>query len=211
MSQDCRRLSGAIVLVCSGGMAAVPAAQERTTVSPPLTHTAHLARDWTLDGSGTWALRDGVLALLAPGMPGGVIRRPLALAILAGADFADVALAAEIRSTAAMPDVAPRRDVLLIVGYQSPARFYYVHLSAARDAVHNGIFLVHDADRRRIDDTSAVAPLVDQQWHRARVVRTVKSGRIEVFLRRPHRADHDGNRPDPRARPRRRGLVRRYG
>ena len=41
------------------------------------------------------------------------------------------------------------RDVQLILGYQSPTQFYYVHLSAKTDAVHNGIFLVNNADRRR--------------------------------------------------------------
>jgi len=81
-----------------------------------------------------------------------------------------------------MPKVTSRRDVLLLVGYQSPTRFYYVHISGARDAVHNGIFLVDNADRRRIDERSEVAPLVDQQWHRARVRRDVTSGRIEVFF-----------------------------
>ncbi len=63
-------------------------------------------------------------------------------------------LRVELRSTAAMPKVTPRRDVLLVVGYQSPTRFYYVHISSAGDAVHNGIFLVDNADRRRIDERS---------------------------------------------------------
>ncbi len=81
-----------------------------------------------------------------------------------------------------MPDVTPRRDALLVVGYQSPTKFYYVHLSAARDEVHNGIFLVNDADRRRIDSLSDVTPLVDQQWHRVRLVRVPATGRIEVYV-----------------------------
>jgi hypothetical protein len=91
-------------------------------------------------------------------------------------------LEVEVRSTAALPDVTPRRDALLVVGYQSPTRFYYVHLSAARDDVHNGIFLVNDADRKRIDTLSQVTPLTDQQWHRARLVRTPATGRLEVFV-----------------------------
>lgn len=147
-----------------------------------------LAHDWTLDGSGSWAMRDGLLALVAAGKPGGPIRRPSALAIVNGPDLAETTLELELRSTAALPDVTPRRDALLVVNYQSPTRFYYVHLSAARDDVHNGIFLVADADRRRIDSLSAVTPLVDQQWHRARLVRTPASGRIEVYV---------DDRPDP--------------
>jgi hypothetical protein len=156
-------------------------AAEPVRIRPSLSPDS-LAKEWTLDGSGAWALRDGLLALVTAGKPGGSIRRPSALAIVNGPDLTDTALELELRSTAAMPDVTPRRDALLIVGYQSPTRFYYVHLSAARDDVHNGIFLVADADRRRIDSLSDVTPLTDQQWHRARVVRTPASGRIEVYV-----------------------------
>lgn len=141
-----------------------------------------LAGEWTLDGSGTWAIREGVLALVTAGKPGGAIRRPSALALVTGPDLVDATFDVEVRSTAALPDVTPRRDALLVVGYQSPTRFYYVHLSAARDDVHNGIFLVNDADRKRIDSRSDVTPLVDQAWHRARLVRTPATGRLEVFV-----------------------------
>jgi hypothetical protein len=156
-------------------------AAETVRVRPSLMPDS-LAREWTLDGSGTWAIRDGLLALVSAGKPAGPIRRPSALAIVNGPDLAETTLELEVRSTAAMPDVTPRRDALLVVGYQSPTRFYYVHLSAARDEVHNGIFLVNDADRRRIDSLSDVTPLVDQQWHRARLVRVPATGRIEVYV-----------------------------
>jgi len=154
---------------------------EQIRVRPALTPES-LAREWTLDGSGTWAIRDGLLALVTAGKPVGPIRRPSALAIVNGPDLGETTLELDVRSTAALPDVTPRRDALLVVGYQSPTKFYYVHLSAARDDVHNGIFLVNDADRRRIDSLSNVTPLVDQQWHRARLVRVPATGRIEVYV-----------------------------
>ena len=151
-------------------------------LSRPSLAPGSLATEWTLDGSGSWAVRDGVLALVTAGKPGGAIRRPSALALVAGPALADATFDVEVRSTAALPAVTPRRDALLVVGYQSPSRFYYVHLSAARDDVHNGIFLVNDADRRRIDSRSDVTPLVDQAWHRARLVRTPATGRLDVFV-----------------------------
>ena len=157
------------------------ATQESLRIAPRL-DAAALTGEWTLDGSGTWTAANGLLALVKPGTPSGPVRRPSALAIVNGPDLADTTLEVELRSTAALPDVTPRRDALLIVGYQSPTRFYYVHISAVRDDVHNGIFLVNDADRRRIDSRSAVAPLTDQVWHRARVVRTPASGRLEVYF-----------------------------
>ena len=75
-----------------------------------------------------------------------------------------------------------RPDVLLIFGYQSPTRFYYVHLSKRTDGVHNGVFLVHDADRKRLDEPTSVARLVDQSWHRVRIARETSNGRIRVFF-----------------------------
>lgn len=156
-------------------------AQSPTSIVPTLAPDA-LAREFTLDGTGTWAIREGVLGLVVAGKPAGGIRRPSALAIVNGPELGDATLEVEVRSTADLPAVTPRRDALLVAGYQSPTRFYYVHLSAVRDDVHNGIFLVHDADRRRIDTTSAVAPLVDQAWHRVRLVRTPSTGRIDVYV-----------------------------
>lgn len=156
-------------------------AAEQVRMLPSLA-PGSLTTEWTLDGTGRWAVGDGLLALVTAGKPGGAIRRPSALAIVSGPDLTDATFDVEVRSTAALPDVTPRRDALLVVGYQSPTRFYYVHLSAARDDVHNGIFVVNDADRKRIDSRSDVTPLVDQAWHRARLVRTPATGRLEVFV-----------------------------
>jgi hypothetical protein len=147
-----------------------------------LTHAlvARAPEDWEFDGNGTWTTRGDVLVLEKAGVPGGPIRRPGALAIRRGQPVADVEFQVEVRSTA--PADLAVRDVLLIVGYQSPSRFYYIHLAAKTDAVHNGIFLVNDADRRRIDDGKGVARLTDQAWHRVRVVRRGTTGAIEVFF-----------------------------
>ena len=146
-----------------------------------LSSPARLAADWTLDGSGVWAMRDGLLVLEKAGTPAGPIRRPSALAILRATPLGDLTFDLELRSTAPPVGQVPRRDAVVIVGYESPTRFYYVHISAARDAVHNGIFLVADADRRRIDTQSEKAILVDAAWHRVRVVREAASGRIDVY------------------------------
>ena len=173
-------LLAASLLLAAGHLPAVQA-QAPAALRPALTAEA-LPQAFTLDGTGTWAVRDGVLALVTAGKPGGPIRRPSAIAIVNGAEFRDASLEVEVRSTAALPDVTPRRDALLIAGYQSPTRFYYVHLSAVRDDVHNGIFLVNDADRRRIDVRSDVAPLVDQAWHRVKLVRVSESGRLDVYI-----------------------------
>lgn len=175
-------LPALLAAMAAAGLVLTAAAQERLILEPVLTDPSRLARDWTLDGTGEWTLGNGLLSLVKAGTPGGPIRRPSALAVLNTPVFGDATLEVDVRSTAAMPDVTPRRDVLLVVGYQSPTRFYYAHISSVRDDVHNGIFLVNDGDRRRIDEASATAPLVDRDWHRARVVREAGSGRIAVYF-----------------------------
>lgn len=155
------------------------AAQELTTVRADLGSRDRIA-DWTLDGTGTWAVSGGSLRLTKAGTPGGPIRRPAALAILRSPAFHRVTMTAEIKSTA--PTDLPVRDVELIFGYQSPTRFYYVHLAGITNAVHNGIFVVADADRRRLDEPNSLPQMKDQDWHRVRLERDPGTGRIEVFV-----------------------------
>jgi len=154
-------------------------AQRDILFQPQLTGPDALA-EWSLDGSGSWTVADGKLVLEKAGQPAGPIRRPAALAILKTDPFKRVTLEAEVRSTA--PQDVPRRDVNLIFGYESPGRFYYVHLSGVTDAVHHGIFLVADADRRRIDDGKGQPQLKDQNWHRVRLERDGATGRIEIYV-----------------------------
>ena len=137
-------------------------------------------RDWTLDGTGTWAVSEGMLVLTKAGTPAGAIRRPAALAILKSPAFGRVTISAALRSTA--PLETTNRDLEFIVGYQSPTRFYYIHLAGITNDVHNGIFLVADADRKRIDPGTTPPQLKDQQWHDARAVWDGASGSIDVYV-----------------------------
>ena len=135
---------------------------------------------WDIDGGGEWRMSGNVLQLITAGVPTGPIRRPAAIAILRSPPVGNFTLDVELRSTA--PVDLDVRDVLLIFGYQSPSRFYYVHLSKRTDAVHNGVFLVNDADRRRLDAPTSIARLVDQAWHRVRLTRDADGGQIRVFF-----------------------------
>ena len=151
------------------------------TIRPQISDTRGLA-DFDLDGNGGWRVAGSVLMLDKAGVPGGPIRRPAAIAVLKSDPVGDFTFTVEMRSTAPV-DLAVR-DVLLIFGYQSPTRFYYVHLAAKTDAVHNGIFVVDNADRRRLDPQTSTGRLTDQAWHRLRLERRVSTGSIAVVLRR---------------------------
>ena len=156
-----------------------PVLQAQTIVKPAITEARGLA-DFDLDGSGSWKIAGDTLVLEKAGTPGGPIRRPAAIAILKGQPLVNLTMRVDVKSTA--PVDLDVRDVLLIVGYQSPTQFYYVHLSRKTDLVHNGIFLVNNADRKRLDTTVARAPLTDQDWHRVRLERNVTTGSIQVFF-----------------------------
>ena len=167
-SYDSKRLGrGAGLAALIAFLAILPGAataQPKTTVRADLASAKRIA-DWTLDGNGTWDVAGGSLRLTKAGIPGGPIRRPAALAILKSRPFARLTLEAEIKSTA--PVDLPVRDVDLIFDYESPTRFYYVHLAGITNAVHNGIFVVADADRRRLDEPDSVPQMKDQAWHRS--------------------------------------------
>ena len=126
-----------VVAFVTGLVAQAPVG--KAVVLKPEISDARGLRDFDLDGSGGWSVRGPVLSLDKAGVPGGPIRRPAAIAILKGAAVTDFTLQVEARSTAPV-DLAVR-DVLLIFGYQSPTQFYYVHLAAKTDDVHNGIFV----------------------------------------------------------------------
>jgi hypothetical protein len=163
-------------------LASLPArvdAQKRLSLRPCLDSASCLA-SWTLDGSGVWEMPGGRLVLAKAGVPAGPIRRPAALAILKSAPFANVVVQAEVRSTA--PQDVAFRDLDVVFGYESPTRFYYVHLAGTTNDVHNGIFLVADADRRRIDSGTCPPQLKDQAWHRIRLERAPSTGRIAVYV-----------------------------
>ena len=174
MRRSTHFLATLLALILGGCAARTPVAD-----APALSSPADLAR-WTLDGSGTWEIRDGMLVLAQKGTPAGAIRRPSALAILEGPPLRRATIRTQMRSTA--PQTTLNRDLEVIFGYESPTRFYYVHLAGITDAAHNGIFLVADADRRRIDDGTAPPQLRDVAWHDVRVVRDGDSGSIEVYV-----------------------------
>ena len=72
---------------------------------------------WTLDGSGAWTIRDGLLLLEKAGVPAGPIRRPGALAVLKTPALGDASIEVELRSDA--PEDVIRRDLLLVAGWRS--------------------------------------------------------------------------------------------
>lgn len=76
----------------------------------------------------------------------------------------------------------PHRDMCLYFGYQDPAHMYYVHLGKRMDSHANNIFIVNGSPRTKISKTTTEGTNWDDEWHRVRIVRDVKSGSIRIYF-----------------------------
>jgi glucose/arabinose dehydrogenase len=136
-----------------------------------------------------WEFPGNQVILVEPGDNPGPPRRPFEYAVLtAGPQFGSAHIDAEVRIDT--PVEISNRDVIIVFGYRSPTEFYYVHLSTDNTIFpHNGIFVVNNADRDRIEDQwdperslGALPAIPDAAWHDVRVVHCADSGEIAVFM-----------------------------
>ncbi|MGO8815821.1 MAG: hypothetical protein ACLQVG_14310 [Terriglobia bacterium] len=106
-----------------------------------------------------------------------VPRRPQQFARIKGINVGSFTLEARVRRAGGSMAIA--------FNYVDNLHFYYTHLSVdpgTKVDVHNGIFLVDGAPRRRIAGVEAAAALPDTNWHKVRVERNADSGSIKVFV-----------------------------
>jgi hypothetical protein len=108
-------------------------------------------------------------------------RSPTNIALLKDIAVGEMELTAKVKST--HPDY-PHRDVVLVFGYQGPARFYYVHLGKQADDHANQIFIVNDAPRTKISLTSTPGTDWTDDWHTVKIVRQPDDGTIEIYFDR---------------------------
>lgn len=106
-------------------------------------------------------------------------RSPLNYALVEGLVVGDFVLEAKAQSTAR--DYG-HRDMCLFFGWQSPEKFYYVHLARKADDRANQVFIVNGKPREKISKTSTAGTAWTDGWHDVRVVRKVADGTIEVYF-----------------------------
>jgi hypothetical protein len=86
------------------------------------------------------------------------------------------------------PTSVSNRDVIIVFGYRSDTEFYYAHLSQDNTIYpHNGIFVVNNADRLRIEhqwNGSVGAPpaVTDEEWHQVRLRHCADTGEIALYV-----------------------------
>jgi len=106
-----------------------------------------------------------------------VPRRPQQFALVKGVTVGSFTLETRVRREGS--------SMMIVFNYVDSLHFYYTHLSkdpGRKIDVHNGIFLVDGAPRRRIAGLEADPVLPDTNWHKVRVERDVASGSIRVFV-----------------------------
>jgi hypothetical protein len=145
------------------------------------------ARNWRPLTPAKWRFPGDEVILAEAGTNPGPPRRPFEYAtLISGPQFAAVRIDAEVRIDE--PVSRNDRDVIVIFGWRSDTEFYYAHLSQDNTIYpHNGIFVVDNADRRRIDDqwdgVAGAAPSIrDTEFHRVRVIHRGDTGEIAVYV-----------------------------
>jgi len=159
-------------------------------VAPPehRVYAAPTPEHWDPLTDDKWAFEGNQVILTERGTNPGGPRRPFEYAIVTqGPELSSISLSAEVRIDE--PVQFSNRDVILVWNYQSPTRFYYAHLSQDNTIYpHNGIFVVNDADRLRIDDQwngvnlGAPPAITDTAWHDVRLDYDAETGEIGVFV-----------------------------
>lgn len=176
-----RWLAAALFAACSSSLPASDVVEASTlaTIATGFSQAAGL-RAWQMPCPEDWELRrEGTFSYLHMKRPRepGVPRRPLQFALLKNVDAASFTLDFLVRRA--------QGSMIVVFDYVDTLHFYYVHLSmdsGVKEPVHNGIFLVDAAPRRRLAGLEAAPALPDLGWHEVRIVRDGPSGSIQVFL-----------------------------
>jgi hypothetical protein len=145
------------------------------------------AEDWAPVTPAKWQFTGKEAILTEPGVERPGPRRPFEYAVLTkGPAFGNAQIEAEVRIDT--PVDITNRDVIIVFGHRSDTEFYYTHLSTDNTIYpHNGIFVVNNADRLRIEDQwngfhGATPAISDLEWHKVKVVRCADSGETAVYM-----------------------------
>ncbi|MGJ9413789.1 PQQ-dependent sugar dehydrogenase [Aeromicrobium sp. CF4.19] len=177
----------AVGLALVPGVATADRDEEAKKPRPVTVVPGPTAQHWDPLTPEKWAFEKGQVVQTERGEQPEGPRRPFEYATVSkGPDLASLDLSAQVRIDE--PVSRDDRDVVLIWNYQSPTRFYYAHLSQDNGIyAHNGIFVVDDEDRRRIDDQwdgerGAEPAIDDLDWHDVRLTYDAPSGEVAVRM-----------------------------
>lgn len=173
-----------LLWTCFPALAAEPPA---TLLGQPLLYFDDFSADetsrWSPSDPNAWKLvRQGdnqVFSQFAQSKVQTPVRSPFNRCVLKDVVVGDFVLDLKFQSTARD---YPHRSLCLFFGYQDPAHMYYVHFGQKTDDYANQIFIVNNEPRTKISTKTTPGTPWDNEWHHARIVREVESGKIEVFF-----------------------------
>lgn len=107
------------------------------------------------------------------------VRSPLSINLIRDVVAGSFVLELKLLSTG---EDTGHRDLCLFFGHQDPSHFYYVHLGKRADKASNSIFIVDGKPRLSIAKNRTSGTNWDDNWHDVRLVRDVRSGKIELYF-----------------------------
>ncbi|MBZ0152575.1 MAG: hypothetical protein K8J09_13700 [Planctomycetes bacterium] len=142
-----------------------------------------LPTDFACSDPSRWRWRDlgdgaAVLQLLPGSDYRPPFRSPLAITLLRSVELRDFDLELDLLQTGR--DYG-HRDLCLVLGFESNARFCYVHLAQAPDPHAHNVFRVADADRVALLPVPARGIEWGDRWHHVRLERRTADGSITVY------------------------------
>ena len=106
-------------------------------------------------------------------------RSPLSIGLITGYWYGDYVLELDAKQTGREYG---HRDLCLFFGYQSPSRFYYVHLATTPDQNAHNVFLVDGAARRNLLPPQEKGVEWGEGWHHLRLERMASQGTVRVYF-----------------------------
>lgn len=137
-------------------------------------------KDFVLTDPAAWTVGKGALELTKQSAYKPPHRSPFNIALVRGKVFGDCILEAECLQTG---KEYGHRDMVFVFGFQSPAKYYYVHIATKADDHANNVFLVKDAPRVKIaKETNAGNNWGLDVWHKVRIERKASDGTVKVYF-----------------------------
>ena len=107
-------------------------------------------------------------------------RSPVHIALVKQYPVTDFVMDVELMSTT---EPYGHQDLCLFFGFESPEKYYYVHIAKAADMNAHNVFIVNGADRKNVaTETTKGVEWKKDTWHTARLVRQASTGKIEVYF-----------------------------
>jgi hypothetical protein len=107
-------------------------------------------------------------------------RSPVHIALLKQYPLTDFVMDVELMSTT---EPYGHQDLCLFFGFESPEKYYYVHLAPAPDANAHNVFIVNGAARKNLlEPQKKGVEWKKDKWHTVRIVRQATTGKIEVYF-----------------------------